>query len=193
MEVRARERLIGALILVTAVVLLVPALLRGPRAPAGGDAPVPETQSVEVTLEDRAAPPVEDELVPEPEPEAAATTPLPAPAAGREEGPAERQPSARDEPVTSPVPAPTPAADPPAAQTAAWAVQLGAFSTREKAEALVADLRGRGYAAFVLEYRAGGQLLHRVRVGPEQDRARAAAVADRLRKDGFQPVVRPHP
>ncbi len=75
----------------------------------------------------------------------------------------------------------------------AWAVQLGAFSTREKAETLVAQLRKRGYAAFVLEYRANGKVLHRVRVGPEQDRQRAAAIADRLRKDGFQPVVAPHP
>jgi cell division septation protein DedD len=72
-------------------------------------------------------------------------------------------------------------------------VQLGAFSSRSKAESLVAELRTRGYPAFVLEYRAGGKLLHRVRVGPEQDRARAAAVAERLRKDGFQPVVAPHP
>jgi DedD protein len=191
MEVRARERLIGALILVTAVVLLVPALLRGPQAPAGADAPVPETQSVEVTLADRAAPPAEDELVPEPE--TAVTAPSPAPATGPEEAAAVRAPAGRQEPVAAPVPPPTPAADPPAAGTAAWAVQLGAFSTREKAEGLVADLRNRGYAAFVLEYRAGGQLLHRVRVGPEQDRARAAAIAERLRKDGFQPVVRPHP
>jgi cell division septation protein DedD len=72
-------------------------------------------------------------------------------------------------------------------------VQLGAFSTREKAEGLVVDLRRRGYAAFALEYRSGGQVLHRVRVGPEQDRARAVAIAERLRKDGFQPVVAPHP
>jgi cell division septation protein DedD len=54
-------------------------------------------------------------------------------------------------------------------------------------------LRSRGYAAFVLEYRGDGKLLHRVRVGPEQNRERAAAIAARLRKDGFQPVVAPHP
>jgi DedD protein len=72
-------------------------------------------------------------------------------------------------------------------------VQLGAFSTREKADVLVAQLRKRGYSAFVLEHRASGRLLHRVRVGPEQDRQRAAAIADRLRQDGFQPVVAPHP
>ena len=84
-------------------------------------------------------------------------------------------------------------AGPAASQQPAWAVQLGAFSSRSKANELVARLRSRGYSAFVLEYRAGGQLLHRVRVGPEQDRERAVAIADRLRKDGYQPVVAPHP
>ena len=78
-------------------------------------------------------------------------------------------------------------------QSPAWAVQLGAFSNRAKAEQLVAELRKRRYSAFVLEYRATGQVLYRVRVGPEQDRARAEEIAARLTKDGFQPVVARHP
>jgi DedD protein len=84
----------------------------------------------------------------------------------------------------------TPAA---ASQAPAWAVQLGAFSNRAKAEQLVAELKKRRYAAFMLEYRASGQVLYRVRVGPEQDRARADEIAARLAKDGFQPVVARHP
>jgi len=48
-------------------------------------------------------------------------------------------------------------------------------------------------AAFLLEYRASGKVLYRVRVGPEQDRARAEEIAARLAKDGFQPVVARHP
>ena len=72
-------------------------------------------------------------------------------------------------------------------------MQLGAFSNRQKAEQLVADLRKRRYSAFLLEYRASGQVLYRVRVGPEQDRARAEEIAARLAKDGFQPVVARHP
>jgi DedD protein len=84
------------------------------------------------------------------------------------------------------VPAAAPAAT-------AWAVQLGAFSNKAKAEQLVAQLKERRYAAFVLEYRATGQVLYRVRVGPEQDRARAEEIAARLAKDGFQPVVARHP
>lgn len=185
MENRVRERLVGALVLVAAVVLLVPALLRGPRERQDA-VPAPETKSVEVTLGDSAPGGSDDALVPEPVP-----PPGPPPVPAADSPPGGAQPAA---------PAPTPPpAEGPASATAgaggspAWAVQLGAFSTREKAEGLVADLRKRGYAAFVLEYRANGQVLHRVRVGPEQDRARAVAIAERLRKDGFQPVVAPHP
>jgi DedD protein len=72
-------------------------------------------------------------------------------------------------------------------------VQLGAYASREKAEQFVADLRKRGFAAFVLEYRASGKVLYRVRVGPEQERARAEEIAARLAKDGYQTVVARHP
>ncbi len=169
MDVSIRERLVGALVLVALIVLLVPALLKGPGT-ASDQPPVADTKSVEIMLDGAAGPAENEGLVPEPEivqskPEVAA------PVAPKTVEPAK----------------------PASAQQPAWAVQLGAFSSRSKADGLVAKLRSRGYSAFVLEYRAGGQLLHRVRVGPEQDRARAVAIAERLRNDGFQPVVAPHP
>lgn len=191
MEVRVRERLVGALVLVALVVLLVPALLKGPQQPQGA-APAPQLKSVEVTLDDGKRPAADDALVPEPAPPAARAPPAAADAAQRNTA------TPAPEPVVAVAPA-VAGGDRPATtprepgEQPAWAVQLGAFSTREKAEGLVADLRRRGYSAFVLQYRAGGQVLHRVRVGPEQDRARAVAIAERLRKDGFQPVVAPHP
>lgn len=190
MDVRIRERLVGALVLVAVVVLIVPALLKGP-----GTTPEPPavagSRSVEIVLDGDATPDAGERLVPEPEITRAASDPVtpavaPAgqPAAGREPAPPG---SSGDAPSAADPTAQTPA------RPSAWAVQLGAFSGRDKAEKLVATLRARGYAAFVLEYRADGRLLHRVRVGPEQDRARAVAVAERLRKDGFKPVVAPHP
>lgn len=195
MEVRVRERLVGALVLVAIVVLLVPAVLKGPeRAPAGS--PGPENRSVVVEL-DETGPPARDEvLVPEPP----APQPV-APVADSRLPPAVSGSAAGGESpaATPPAPAATtrasvaPPAGGAATETPAWAIQLGAFSTREKADSLVAGLRKRGYAAFVLEYRGSGKVLHRVRVGPEQERERAVAIAERLRKDGFQPVVAPHP
>ncbi|MGQ0383913.1 MAG: SPOR domain-containing protein [Gammaproteobacteria bacterium] len=190
MEVRVRERLIGALVLVALVVLLVPALLRGPQPPPDAEAAVPETRSVEVTLDDGATPADDEEPVPEPE---SASPVRAAVVETTEPAPVARAAAEGDPPAAAPARVSPAPAGPGLGEPSAWAVQLGAFSTRGKAEELVADLRRRGYAAFVLEYRGSGQVLHRVRVGPEQDRARAVAVAERLRKDGFQPVVAPHP
>src|SRR5688572_32418872 len=186
MEVRVRERLIGALVLVAIVVLFVPAILKG-RDPA--PAALPEsapTRRVEVPIGHSAPAPEEQILVPEP------TQPDPAPAAPAPPPPApapEERRAAPEPPASTPAP-PAPEAGAPAS---AWAVQLGAFSNRSKADQLVAELRERRYAAFVLEYRASGQVLYRVRVGPEQDRKRAEEIAARLAKDGFQTVVARHP
>lgn len=201
MEVRVRERLVGALVLVGIVVLLVPAILTG-RGSAPSEPPAQPTRRVEVPLDDAVPEQEEQVLVPEPVADEATTRAPPASAVPASPG-AESQakdPRADARGPAAPAPAvaqaPNRAADPPppaVGQTPAWAVQLGAFSNREKAERLVADLRKRRYAAFLLEYRASGQVLYRVRVGPEQDRARAEEIAARLAKDGFQPVVARHP
>lgn len=213
MEVRVRERLIGALVLVAVVVLLVPAILKG-RGSAPAEPPAEATRRVEVPTSDAPPAPAESVLVPEPvadtHPSADAessTTTLPK--AQRPEQSAPQPDANADQPggstASAPPPAPKPQAAaqapskaPPAAPASkpgatAWAVQLGAFSNKDKAEQLVAQLKERRYAAFVLEYRASGQVLYRVRVGPEQERARAEEIAARLAKDGFQPVVARHP
>jgi DedD protein len=70
-----------------------------------------------------------------------------------------------------------------------WAVQLGSFSNAENAERLAAELRKRGYKAYVSRTQSGGQPRLRVRVGPEQERARAEQLAERLRREGRQATV----
>jgi DedD protein len=204
MEVRVRERLIGALVLVAIVVLFVPAILKG-RDPA--PAVLPEsapTRRVEVPIGNSAPAPEEQILVPEPaQPDSAPAELAPAPpdskpaaeAASRARTAMPPAPAPEERRVAAEPPARTPASPAPAAgaPASAWAVQLGAFSNRSKADQLVAELRKRRYAAFVLEYRASGQVLYRVRVGPEQDRKRAEEIAARLAKDGFQTVVARHP
>ena len=205
MEVRVRERLIGALVLVAIVVLFVPAILKG-RDPAPVESPTQPTRRIEVPIGDTEPQADEQILVPEPvpvtPPSIADAPPKPVTNAGKA---AERkqESSASDSdrrdlpaepamPMSPPEPTQSPSAAAPP-QAPAWAVQLGAFSNRAKAEQLVAELRRRRYSAFVLEYRATGQVLYRVRVGPEQDRERAEEIAARLSKDGFQTVVARHP
>ncbi len=205
MEVRVRERLIGALVLVAIVVLFVPAILKG-RDPAPVEPPSQPTRRIEVPIGNAEPQADEQILVPEPVPAAppaiAEARPKPATNSGKA---AERQQESsasdsagRDSPAepATPISRPEPIQSSSSAarpQAPAWAVQLGAFSNRAKAEQLVAELRKRRYSAFVLEYRATGQVLYRVRVGPEQDRERAEEIAARLSKDGFQTVVARHP
>jgi DedD protein len=204
MEVRVRERLIGALVLVAIVVLVVPAILKG-RGSGPPESPSEATRQIEMPTSAVPTPPVESVLVPEPVADATPTPPAPKRAQQAplppEPGPDRRTGrdageslSAAKPQAAAEVPAKPQSATPASASaTTAWAVQLGAFSNRDKAEQLVAQLKERRYAAFVLEYRASGQVLYRVRVGPEQDRARAEEIAARLAKDGFQPVVARHP
>lgn len=207
MEVRVRERLIGALVVVTIVVLLVPAILKG-RGTTPAEPPAESTRRVEVPTSDAPPPPAESVLVPEPVADAqpaADAEPATSTSAKAQRTERSAPPPDAGSMASAPPPAPKPQAAaqapskaPPAAPASkstatAWAVQLGAFSNRSKAEQLVAQLKERRYAAFVLEYRASGQVLYRVRVGPEQERARAEEIAARLAKDGFQTVVARHP
>ena len=86
---------------------------------------------------------------------------------------------------------PRPTAGAPGAQ--GWVVQLGSFAGRDNATHLVTDLRRKGYAAFVSEYHGSGRVLYRVRVGPEQDRGRVDAIAQRLAREGYRGSVAPQP
>ncbi|MCC7198598.1 MAG: SPOR domain-containing protein [Gammaproteobacteria bacterium] len=218
METRIKERLTGAIVLVAVVVLVVPALLSGPRqhtrAPEAGEGPTRE-MVIDLASRKPARPEDPDEPQAEPTPRAGqvlvapsgipevAGEPMalapeatpPAAAASPAVGPTEAPPPAATAPVA--VPAPRAAVQQPAAApppVTAWAVQLGAFATQATAQKLVNDLKGRGYSAFWLEYRSGGKVLYRVRVGPEQARERAVAVAARLKGEGYDLAsVAPHP
>jgi len=102
-------------------------------------------------------------------------------------------PSAAAQPADAPPDAPPATGPESALPGAAWAVQLAALSNQDSASKMVSDLKTRGYAAFILEYRSGGKVLYRVRVGPEAQRERAVALAARLEGEGFKTAVVTHP
>jgi len=212
METAVKERLVGGAILVLLVVLVVPALLTGPRElpPPEPDSEGP-TRTVEIDLGgpqpagDTGEKPVADQPVVAaapsglPEPVPAATSAAARPAA--QDAPAvpsgaDTAPAGQPLQTTSPArvePAASPARPEPAASPSGWAVQLAALSSQDSATKMVADLKSRGYSAFIVEYRASDRVLYRVRVGPEAQRDRAAALASRLQGEGFKATVVPHP
>ena len=74
-----------------------------------------------------------------------------------------------------------------------WAVQLGSFGNADNAERLAADLRKEGHAAFLSQVSTPAGQRHRVRIGPQKDKASAEAVALKLREAGHDVKVLPHP
>ena len=211
METAVKERLIGAAVLVLLVVLVVPALLSGPREPPPPDpAAQGPIRSVEIDM-GRSRP-----LSGPDEPPQADRDLVPPAPSGLPEAPAQGLSASADradttppatEAVARPLPADPvapsaaalPAGAPPATGPesappgAGWAVQLAALSNQDSARKMVSDLKTRGYAAFILEYRSGGKVLYRVRVGPEAQRERAIALAARLEGEGFKTAVVAHP
>jgi cell division septation protein DedD len=69
-----------------------------------------------------------------------------------------------------------------------FSIQVGAFKDRASAEAIVARLKGKGFAAFVVT--PEGEGLFNVRVGTFADRGEAEKVQARLRDDEkFKPFI----
>ncbi|HKE43774.1 MAG TPA: SPOR domain-containing protein [Steroidobacteraceae bacterium] len=204
MEIRVKERLIGALILVALIVLLVPELLSGPRQPSGSNTRDPgavQTYTIDLGAPSGGAPPARarepDARPPDPEP-ATVTSPSGAgtgigtvsvePPPGTADVQPEETPAAPETTATTSAPS-----APDASAESAWAVQLGSFENEDNAARLVKDLKKRGYKAFVSRTGSGSRTRYRARVGPEQDRSRAENLADRLRHDGHPGVVVPQP
>jgi DedD protein len=198
MERALKERIIGAIVLVIFVVLVVPIFLDGPPEDGeivservllpgqkdqnnktvvlerGRSEPIPVASEPEGDTEKPEESPAQPE-VKQPTPE-----PIPQQEVAREEQDPASQP--RSEP-----------AKPTASTTGMWAVQLGSFSKKENAEKLAADLRKQGYAAFLSQLQSSAGELHRVRIGPQKDRASAEAMAARLLKVNHKGQVVPHP
>jgi len=197
MERALKERIIGAAVLVLVVVLVVPVFLDGPpgegeivseRVPLPGQSeqenrtvvldrdrtePVPANQLADTPPKSQPVA-VQSDPEREPEPEPIETTPAPQPVV--EEPPAEQ-----DEPAAT------------TSSTGMWAVQLGSFGNQENAERLAAELRKQGHAAFLSQVMTSDGQRHRVRIGPQKDRAAAEAVAASLKKAGHDGKVLPHP
>jgi rare lipoprotein A len=72
---------------------------------------------------------------------------------------------------------------------AIFTVQVGAFTSRPRAEAVSAALGRDGEPATVSETQLGGGTFYRVRVGSYADREAARAAAERLAARGYRPLV----
>jgi rare lipoprotein A len=70
-----------------------------------------------------------------------------------------------------------------------FSVQVGAFTSRERAESLRMSLPADAGEATIVEAAVGGERYYRLRVGMYGDRPAAAAAARRLAERGYQTLV----
>jgi DedD protein len=206
MDRRVKERLVGASILVALIVLIVPELLSGPtpspvidRPPVSTPEPVRNVTvdlvpskvpapAAEPTSPSIARPPQSPSGIP-PGGIPSSGIPAGAEAAGAEAAGA----NAPSVPLESAPPPPTSAAAgaKPAVASRAWAVQLGSFASRDNADKMLHQLRGQGFAVFILPGGSGPSLRYRVRIGPMADRGAAAQEAAKLKSLGHVATVVP--
>jgi cell division septation protein DedD len=210
-DVQAKDRLTGAVILVVLLVLVVPELLSGPgrkvAAVALHPSDEPPLRSYTVELGDEAhahhaaspapvavTPPPAATLAPAPATTPAAVTPPAVTMAP----PVATAPAALTPPQREPARAPAAASRVPPEAPAqpsgvGWTIQLGSFASRANAERLVRELKARGFTAFWSESAGGGRKLYRVRVGPAADHASAEALRAKLHAAGHSGSLTQHP
>ena len=204
-DARVKERLTGAIILVVFLVLLVPELLSGPGRSSG--APTHATTADGGQMRSYTIDLADDSGAPRSTSAPVVESPTPAPAPEADTGSAESadaqsnapsEPPAASEPVAPQKAAPPPSPPPRAAAAGApakggWFVQVGVFASRENADRLSRQLKGKGFAVIIDESSGPGKRLYRVRVGPEGDRAAALSLGARLRAAGHSGSVIPGP
>jgi DedD protein len=216
-DTQVKERLTGAAILVALVVLLVPELLTGPSRSAhaaGGRTGRPADRSFIIDLDESSA---QRHVMPVP---VASKAEAPAMPTAESSGPQVVMEKPRPQAVSQPPSAPPPSALMPNAAPAVadkpsavkrteplpqriataelppvtgWSIQLGSFQSRDNAQRLLRELKGKGFSAFILEGGGTSGKLYRVRVGPAADRAAAAALAAKLREAGQPGSIVPYP
>ena len=189
MEQHVKERLVGAIVLVAAAVVVIPMILSGedpqphrseatsdrarreslPSAPAA-----PATRSPPSTLEPPRAQAPKVDAVPALN-DNVRSPPAPAPKAV--------PPPQRAVPAAAPKAADKPAPKGPGAPTEGWVVQLGSFSNHLNAQALRDRLQKKGYQAFVESGSSVGSKVTRVYVGPHPRRETSQAELEALYKE----------
>jgi DedD protein len=202
MDRQLLERMVGAAVLIVALVVIAPAVLDGPGEPwpelTRSDVRDDEMRTVTIRP-DRSSPepPVARPSLPQSDLESAQTGKVSS-ANKRPEAPPDPSP-----PPVEPVKARAPPAQPephaprtkpaPAAvetaQRSGWAVQLGSFARRVNAQRLAGEVSAKGYEAYLLPMEKDGRTLYRVRVGPRSSREAAEQLAGELAKAGYKGQV----
>jgi DedD protein len=195
---RARRRLVGAVAIALAAIVILPMLFDPEPKPLGPDVDI-RIPARDTPFEPVPTAPPAITVAPEPTPQAAEPTQPapavpPATAAPIDKSPAAKPEKVAEEPAETPPPPAKPehkvAEKPLAKPTGAFAIhgfylQLGAFTNEDNAHQLIEKVTAAGFKPSLAD--SNGQF--RVRVGPVPEKDRALEVQSRLKAKGFSSVM----
>ena len=178
-----KQRLVGAVVLVSLAVIFIPIILEGPDdewSPRTQGMPEPPQITYHAEGETELPLPV-DEAAEVPGPAPPVVTAEPQPQVDPGSTAATQPPPAAGPAVAAPAPVPV-RETPPSAPVATgdWAIQIGRFSQQLNAQGLRDRLKKAGYAAFLQEDRTDSGQSWRVLVGPLKTRDDAEKIRDEL-------------
>lgn len=175
---RARRRLIGAIVLVTAMVVVLPMVLDTEPKPSGEEVavriPSPGSGTFSPKLPESPAPQPESKAPP---PQAKPEQPAPAPAPAPTPKPAPPKKAAKVEP------APTQAAPKPASTQ--YVIQVIALADADKAKQLREKIAAAGVKSYTEVVKTVKGDVTRVRAGPFEDRKAAEKAQKQLKAIGL--------
>ncbi len=194
MDQMLKQRLIGAVVIISLAVIFIPMILEGPDdklSPGNQSMPPPPTidfqgeVALPVPAESTGAQQTPTPTVTEPEVSALPESPTaqaepvarPPEAVKSAETP---RPAAAKEP---PAQAPSRAAVEPALSGEGWVVQAGSFSQHTNAISLRDRLKKSGYPTRVQDAKSAAGRVYRVLIGPVADRGAAEKLRDKLARD----------
>ncbi|MGI9258748.1 MAG: SPOR domain-containing protein, partial [Gammaproteobacteria bacterium] len=101
------------------------------------------------------------------------------------EEPVQSEPDSPVEPPVSEPPAAAVAAPSPSPPASGWYIQAGAYGDVDNARRQADRVSALGFDAMVSAFTSGGRTIQRVRIGPQQSRENAEAIASALSAHGF--------
>lgn len=202
MEQKLKQRLVGAIVLISLAVIFIPIILEGPDdewTPRSHSIPEPPQMDYGVPLvpsrpAKESASVVPTQTVVEPDAETEAVAAVEAETEAEQTEPAAAPAvAAPAEPVAADAPPPQAESETTAARDAVsqpdstpglsaggWVIQVGSFSHESNANGLRERLKSSGYDAFLQDVAVGQSRAYRVVVGPLRERKAAELLRDRL-------------
>jgi DedD protein len=186
MDQKLKQRLVGAIVLVSLAVFFIPIILEGPENDwVARNQAMPEPPAIDFSVHKQPPPFSKTPTMPavvekaagqaKAEPPKAAST-LPGTASRSPEKPTVKQ-TAKPVKVTTPPKSPETRFPP-----GSWGIQLGSFSDKANAAGLSDKLQAARYPSFLEDVKAKSGTLYKVIVGPYDSREAAEKIRDEISK-----------